>query len=618
MAKKSLKSRVKAALSKSYNQKAATTVAARKNDTVAQAKTMLGSAYNPNTKVTESVQQTTDRANAMLAQTKAQGSNPFAGSAEEKAYLAKYQPPTSADKVAGSFPSLTLPNMGPDLGNISDATAGSKGLQAMIDIQKQQAQDMLALEQERQSQQKGLLDKFMGSVTSPMEARQAAIKETGIDPQDYFAQQEKGIKEIESLTNDYNKVVEAKDAQVAMTQDKMGSMNFINNQTAQIERNAAPQLNRLSAQINAKAATLQALQGNFAEARSYINQAVQDATADTKFKYDMMKATYDMNEDSFNRIDSVYKTAYQGAMQVAQMQYEQEVADKRTIGELILQYNADGAGIMMTDSLEEAYAKAGITNTQVRRLTEAQIANTWSNAMTSSARGGVGASAPAATPETAPMTELLNLVLSGKPQYEQQRVVARYNEYVANGNLDAAQQLVNDLAVDGMTAEQKNRFTGFGIINSVFQNVKSIENQFAQTNPGVYRTLLEQAKPWAQMSTDPRWQQYVSQVQGAVNAYRNEIFGASLTGNELKAANISLPDWNRDNYQTIMSKLNAMGQYAGTVRESVLRDTTGQYTSSALGQVTPQSVVETTSVYDSATGQQSEGGWFSRFLSWLR
>lgn len=539
-----------------------------------------------------------------------------AGLTQASAELAKKSQPSipSASDVKKVQP-YTAPTPTVPTGFTAEAMAGTLGVQTMAEIAQKQKDDALAREQQRQQTQKGLWDMFSKNQESPGEARERAMDEINFEADEHFEQTQGLIKEIETLDEQYNSLVAAKDQQIAQANDKMAPMNFINNQTAQIERNAAPQLNRLSANINAKAATLQALRGNFADAQAYVNQAVQDATAEAKFNYDMYKEMYEMNEDSFNRMDSIYKQSYETSMAIAQMEYETQKEEKEKVGELLLANPQ--AGIRMTDSLDEAFTKIGVSPmSPERRLLEAQIANTWSNAM-GDAGGGSGTK-PVTTPETSDMTELFNIVLSGLPKYEQERVTQRFNEYVNSGNTGAAQKLVNDLAVNGMTAEQKNRFTGFGIITNVFDNVAKLEQDFAATNPGVYRTLLEQTKPFAQISTDPRWQKYVSQVQGAVNAYRNEIFGASLTGNELKAANISLPDWNRDNYQTIQSKLFAMRQYANGVRESVLRDTTGQYSSDALGQTPTQQIPQVVSTYSEITEQPATGGWFTRFLNYLR
>lgn len=278
---------------------------------------------------------------------------------QDRVALAKATAPTNAGLVTTPMTPPTVPTTTPDTPGIADATAGVAGLstenQKMADFAAKQEADRIKREEARQKESKTLMDKFLGNMTSPSEARTDAWDETGMDVQKYFAKQEAGIKEIESLTNEYNAVTAARDQQIAQTNDAMGSMNFINNQTAQIERNAAPKLNRLSADINAKAATLQAQQGNYAEARAYVNDAVSAATADAKFKFDMYSVFYDENKDNFDRIESIYTDAYKTQMDIAKQEYDAQLAEKELIGEYMLKYPS--AGLKMTDSIEEASRK---------------------------------------------------------------------------------------------------------------------------------------------------------------------------------------------------------------------------------------------------------------------
>lgn len=293
-----------------------------------------------------------------LATTQA-SANSYAAANPNSAFakrLGKAGAPTNASDIITLPNGYTAPTTVPGMGSISDAVAGNKGLKAMLDSQKQFADQQMRQEEKRAKEQQSVFDKFLGKVKSPGQARAEAQQETGIDVQEHFARQEKGIKEIESLSEEYAKVEEAKDLQIAQSNDKMASMNFINNQVQQIERNAAPQLNRISANINAKAATLEAQSGNFAQAQSYINQAVQDATAEAKFNYDMYTTMYEMNEDSFDRIDSIYKDSFQNAMKIAEASYNEQLDEKQRIGDFILKY--PDAGIRMGDTLSQAATKA--------------------------------------------------------------------------------------------------------------------------------------------------------------------------------------------------------------------------------------------------------------------
>lgn len=269
--------------------------------------------------------------------------------------------PTDASLIQSPYQSYVAPtSTTPAFGDINFATAGTTGLQAQMQMQMEEYYRKQREQQEAYAQQeKTRLQSFMDSLISPQDAKDQAWEDTGIDVAQHFADQEKGFKEIESLTNQYNKLIEAKDSQIAATQDRMASMNFINNQTAQIERNAAPQLTRLSADINAKAAVLQALQGNFAEAQKYVNQAVEDATSMNKYNYDIYKANYDMNRDNFERLGDIYTSAYEAKMNLLGAEYERAYQEKTQIAELLLKYPQSGIDIY-GDNLMDAYRKAGV------------------------------------------------------------------------------------------------------------------------------------------------------------------------------------------------------------------------------------------------------------------
>lgn len=162
-----------------------------------------------------------------------------------------------------------------------------------------------------------------------------------------------GIKakqdEINSLTQSYNAVVQAKDNQIMATQDKMGSMNFINNQVQQIERNAAPRINQLSSDINFKT-------GILTQSMELVQQAIQDYNADKKQRMDMYSMFLDENQDEIKNLREDYKDALARGWQEAKFNYENGVKQKQDIADLALKYYK--AGITLNDTWETAVMKA--------------------------------------------------------------------------------------------------------------------------------------------------------------------------------------------------------------------------------------------------------------------
>lgn len=270
--------------------------------------------------------------------------------------------PTTTTDVKTESAFKTPDNVPYPSSNISTATASLSGTEAAIAeserIAAERKEEELRRIEAQAKQNSTLLSSLKNSLTSPTEARQDAQEETGIIPSEYFADQKARIAEIGTLTEEYNKVKASMEQQMAASYDKMASNSFIDNQRAQIKRNAEPELSMLSANINAKSAVMQALQGNFAQAQSFVNQAVQDAIAENKYQFDLFSAGYEMNQDIFDRMDSVYKTSYESAMDIARLKYEQALSEKSAIGQMMIDPALRGAGINITDTYEEALAKA--------------------------------------------------------------------------------------------------------------------------------------------------------------------------------------------------------------------------------------------------------------------
>lgn len=306
------------------------------------------------------------------------------GSIYDTMFLSQAQPPTSASQVK-PIGGVNIPSVSSSIGNISNAIAGASGASSYIETQQQMAADR---QKQIEAQIKALntstqplLDRLLGS-KSPMEARLAAQQETGIDPQDYFADQKSKIAEIESLTGEYNATKAAMEQQLAATQDKLASNNFINNQTAQIQRNAAPKLNQMSANINAKAATLQALQGNFNEAQNFVNQAVQDATAEFKYNLDVYTTFYEMNKSVIESLDAPYQKAYEAALGMAEMEYKRAVEEAQEVGKLMM--DNPKAGITITDTFASAAQKVARAGGSLDYLQEQRLRTTSGGSVVSS------------------------------------------------------------------------------------------------------------------------------------------------------------------------------------------------------------------------------------------
>lgn len=490
---------------------------------------------------------------------------------QQRVALAKASVPTNVANITQLNPT-TLPTLPATEVNPINALSVSSGMQSFLDAYKLQMEQAQARADKLAKENQSLTDKYLGTMKNPEDVYDQAWEDTGMSVKDYFAKQEKGIKEIETLNKEYANVKGAMEQQIAQSNDKMASMNFINNQTAQIRRNAEPQLNTISANISSKAATLEAQQGNFAEARSLVKDAVDAATAGNKFKYDMYKAYYDQNQDNFDRIDSVYKDAFEGAMNLALKDYETQRQEKLSIGELMIGYNQYGAGISINDTLADAQQKAASV---AGNTLEAQTMRANLNKINTEASTVDGGGVAPEYANTA-LGQMFEAVIGNARSNDAAKAeTAAFNKAMASGNYEQAQLIVDGLVKRSLTATDKTRFTEFGVIIRAREDLKSMEEEFKKTNPSLYTSWVQSGKQLAFQSKDPAWQSFVAKAQNAINAYRNSIFGASVTGNELTQSNYSLPNWDKDTFGTITTKLDAMAGYAQLVRDSLYRDTLG-------------------------------------------
>jgi hypothetical protein len=124
--------------------------------------------------------------------------------------------------------------------------------------------------------------------------------------------------------------------------------------------------------MNTKASYIQALQGNMAEARYLMDQAVEDATYETKFKLDAINVMMTQNNALINRLDSRYQNAMNQAFELAKYKYEEDKADKNFAGEMALRYNSIGANIKVTDSRDDVYRKVAAAGGELAYLNKSE------------------------------------------------------------------------------------------------------------------------------------------------------------------------------------------------------------------------------------------------------
>ena len=130
----------------------------------------------------------------------------------------------------------------------------------------------------------------------------------------------------------------------------------IERETTTIQRKYASKKAKLSADLNAEASMLAAMQGNYTMAKEAADQAVQDYVFDYQQKVDTFNNVFNTYSDLISDLNQEEKEILKTAATEAQKELDKVTKEKKDVMALRLQYA--GAGISINDSLEQAIAKA--------------------------------------------------------------------------------------------------------------------------------------------------------------------------------------------------------------------------------------------------------------------
>lgn len=149
----------------------------------------------------------------------------------------------------------------------------------------------------------------------------------------------------------------------------------IDRETTAIQRKYASQKAKLSADLNAEASMLAAMQGNYTMAKEAADQAVQDYVFDYQQKVDTFNNVLNTYSDLISDLNQEEKEILRTAATEAQNELDEIKKEKKEVMNLRLQY--PNAGISIDDTLEQATAKAekiaGSDAELNRQLKEAQL-----------------------------------------------------------------------------------------------------------------------------------------------------------------------------------------------------------------------------------------------------
>jgi hypothetical protein len=235
-------------------------------------------------------------------------------------------PPTSAKDISGNFPSFNMPNIPTTYTPIDSAIATTAGEKEYVSrVQKEQEAAFQRAQQQTQAD-RGILSEILSRKPDRKAIMAEAESELDTGRAEMLNQINSVIKEVDTLNQSYNKEKELMDSTIARMEENLGgqSQAGLDYNIAKTQRNFSIKLNALAAGINAKTATVEALRGNYKLANDYIQQAVDAETAQYKDDLDALLLYREFNNDAFERIDSVYKDAYEAEITIAQNRLNDE------------------------------------------------------------------------------------------------------------------------------------------------------------------------------------------------------------------------------------------------------------------------------------------------------
>lgn len=178
----------------------------------------------------------------------------------------------------------------------------------------------------QRTKQGGIIDLIKGTGTK----RTEELTSLGFNPIQQFAQQKAQLAEVDSLYQDYNSAVAQRDQALANVENRTGgTLDFMNAESARINRNANVILTQKSSNINSKLAIMEAQNNNFESAQKFVDQSIKDYTAGLTADYNMLESFIDDNNDLISSLGTEYTNALNSRKSLILDQIETAKSDKQ-------------------------------------------------------------------------------------------------------------------------------------------------------------------------------------------------------------------------------------------------------------------------------------------------
>jgi len=358
--------------------------------------------------------------------------------------------------TTGQGATFNLPDVKTQAPDISSSTGRIDYFTNLL-TETQKANEALQKQQaETQKTQQSWFDKLMNKPT--LEQTQAqAYSDIGIKPAEYFAEQKAQIAEVQKLKEEYDLAVQSKELALSNEQSRLASMDVIGARMSRVERDANIRLNTMAAGINTKLAIMEIEKGNFNEAQDFVKTAAENYTYDLNLQYKQFETFRSMNQETLKTMSSTYQDLFDKSFRLAETTYTEEKNRYEKVLGMQVQYPK--AGILATDSLEVASAKAGqYQGNAGQGLVEQQVGNF---IVLRDAQGNIISTREKSTGGISGTSDLVvNQILSGAylpPKSGEKK-----------GSLDIS--IVNSM-LEGYDSADK-----VAIKNSIYEKIKQIEN----------------------------------------------------------------------------------------------------------------------------------------------
>ena len=145
-----------------------------------------------------------------------------------------------------------------------------------------------------------------------------------------------------------------------------------------------------------------------------------------------------------------------------------------------------------------------------------------------------------------------------------------YAGMMKKGDTKGAQDYLNKLSLDQLSASQKAEFSNYTTAAKVLDTVINDVDTFKKANIGVYNSAVQKAAPFVNLKRDQNWVKVTAAIEEAQAQIRKGFFGTALTKEENQNGDMFLINFNKDDIDTVMTKIANIRSMSDSLRNSML------------------------------------------------